>query len=437
MVRPAAAAALLITGLLPALAIAAQAYDPEVPVPAPTYIPLPASTALPALGEQNWRSANDTVGAFPRGHIDILKWEAANSPAPAADATTDAGGLTPMDAVRQALAGRPELLASTDMNPFERARTDIAMIEFSRDIQRAWIGAVAARQTRGHAQRAFDTAAMAAELAVRMTQVGNWGQDRLLREQLALREAEVELARARQEAATRDEALVRQLGRWGSSTETALPGQLPELPDTPVAADGLEADALRAHPQLKLAAIDAERAQRGLGAQTLEAWNQLTREAIAGIPDSTAGDAHPLARLVTAAPVLDLRRAALGHEAERTARAHSEATRLAVKIRSNVREAYHQYRIAHDLALQARHALQLRVAAQEDMLLRYNGMLKSTWDLLAAARERLAGEASAVAALRDFWLAHANLQAVLAGGDYSGPDAIGTDSKRNSAGGGH
>lgn len=436
MVRP-AAAALLITGLLPLLAIAAQAYDPDAPVPAPTYIPLPASTALPTLGERDWRSANDTVGAFPRGHIDILKWEAENSPAPAADATTDTVGLTPTEAVRQALAGHPELFASTDMNPSERARADIAMIEFSRDIHRAWVGAVAARQQLHHVQRAFDTAALAAELAVRMTQVGNWGQDRLLREQLTLREAEVELARARQEASTRDEALVRQLGLWGRTTAISLPGQLPELPASPLGGDGLEAVALRIHPQLKLAAIDAARAQRGLSAQTLAAWAQTTREAIAGIPDSSAEDGHPLAGLVTAAPVLDLRRAALGHEAERAARTQAEATRLAVTIRSNVREAYHQYRITHELALKAQQALQLRVAAQEDMLLRYNGMLKSTWDLLAAARERVAGKAAAVVALRDFWLAHASLQAVLAGGDYAGPDAIGADSARNNAGGGH
>ncbi|PKO55375.1 MAG: TolC family protein, partial [Betaproteobacteria bacterium HGW-Betaproteobacteria-21] len=188
---------------------------------------------------------------------------------------------------------------------------------------------------------------------------------------------------------------------------------------------------------LQLATTTAERAQRGLSAAAIEGWNQIARAAIAQIPDRPAEDGNPLTQLPSAAPVVDLRRAALGHEGERAARAQAEATRLAVTIRSNVREAYQQYRIAHDLALQAEQTLQLRVAAQEDMLLRYNGMLKSTWDLLTTARDRVAGEAAAVEALRDFWLAHANLQAVLAGGDYSGPDAIGTGGARNNAGGGH
>jgi hypothetical protein len=42
---------------------------------------------------QDWRKANAEVGRFPRGHIDLLKWEQAQPtgtpavPAPAAPAT--------------------------------------------------------------------------------------------------------------------------------------------------------------------------------------------------------------------------------------------------------------------------------------------------------------------------------------------------------------
>jgi len=46
-------------------------------------------------------------------------------------------------------------------------------------------------------------------------------------------------------------------------------------------------------------------------------------------------------------------------------------------------------------------------------------MLASTWDLLAATRERLATQQASVAAARDAWLAWLDLQAVLAALPYT------------------
>ncbi|HEX5783379.1 MAG TPA: hypothetical protein VFY35_01520, partial [Burkholderiaceae bacterium] len=34
-----------------------------------------ASGTSPAI--RDWRQANDTVGQFPRGHADVVRWEAA------------------------------------------------------------------------------------------------------------------------------------------------------------------------------------------------------------------------------------------------------------------------------------------------------------------------------------------------------------------------
>lgn len=55
---------------------ALQAAHPLTPVPAATY--QSALTGLPQGIETqstDWRSANDTVGQFKRGHIDLLKLE--------------------------------------------------------------------------------------------------------------------------------------------------------------------------------------------------------------------------------------------------------------------------------------------------------------------------------------------------------------------------
>jgi outer membrane protein TolC len=437
LTRILAACLLAAVGSSAGLAAAAP-YDPGQPVPEPPFVPLTAPPAPQAvMGEEDWRSANDTVGAFTRGHIDILRWEAENRPRAVAEAVPEGEPLSPAEAVRIALGSRPDLFATEEMNSLERARADIAVTEFARDVHRAWIRAVAAQQGMRTAEQAFDAADVATELAVRMTRVGNWGQDRLMREQQALVDAGIRLAQARQEATSAREALVRILGLWGDAAAITLPDRLPELPDTPIAGEGLEATAIRNHPQLPLAAIEAERAQRGLASRTRDMWDEAARTALDRVVIAAPDDGSPLEHLITSAPVLERRRLPAGHDAERAARAGASAASLAVKIRSQVREAYHQYRVTYDIAQRARENARLSAEIQEDMLLRYNGMLKSTWDLLASARDRVEAAGVSVQAQRDFWLAHTNLQAVLAGGDYPGPDAIGGGGAGAKDAGGH
>ncbi|MFO8004694.1 TolC family protein [Thioalkalivibrio sp.] len=430
----------LALGLLPMLAAGSQPYEPTVPVPEPTFVPLPSSLLEgDAMGEDDWRSANDTVGAFTRGHIDIIRWEAENRPATTTEVPSDDAPLSPTEALRIALSNRPDLFVTEDMNRLERARADVAVLEFARDVQRTWIEAVAATARLRRAEEAFEATEIATELGVRMTRVGNWGQDRLLHQQLSLSDAGIDLLQARQSATSAREALIRTLGLWGDATELQLPDQLPALPDAPLGADGLETAALQKHPTLSLLAIEAERARRGLASRTLDMWNDATQralsDALAPAPDEGEGEA--MLQLITSAPLLEQRRLPRGHDAAKAAKSQAEAAALAVGIRSRVREAYHQYRVAYAIAQGAEDNQRLSEELQNDMALRYNGMLKSTWDLLSSARDRVERADAAMQARRDFWLAHANLQAVLAGAEYSGPDAGTAATGRNAAAGGH
>nr|WP_296749119.1 TolC family protein [Thioalkalivibrio sp.] len=429
---------LLASGLVPSSAAGTQPYDPAVAVPEPAFAPLPAPLLPEAsMGEDDWRSANDTVGAFTRGHIDIIRWEAENPPVPAAQVSPEGEPLSLTDAVRIALSNRPDLFATENMGRLERARADIAALEFVREVHRTWIQAVAAEEGLRRVQEAFEASEIATELALRMTRVGNWGQDRLLRQQLGLSDAGMDLAQARQAAASAREALIRKLGLWGDISALLLPNELPSLPATPQNGDGLEAAALKNHPTLSLLAIEAERALRGLPSRTGDMWNDAAERALSDALDSAPVEDGSMDPLITSAPVLEQRRLPPGHEAARAAKAQAEAAALAVRIRSQVREAYHQYRVAYEIAQRAEENHRLSVELQDDMLLRYNGMLKSTWDLLASARDRVERADAAVQARRDFWLAHANLQAVLAGAKYPGADAGAVATGRKSAAGGH
>ena len=50
------------------------------------------------------------------------------------------------------------------------------------------------------------------------------------------------------------------------------------------------------------------------------------------------------------------------------------------------------------------------------MLLRYNGMLASVFELLADSRDSVMSVNAYIEALRDFWLAESDLQAALTSG---------------------
>ena len=425
----------LAAGLLPIAAQSTPPYDPAAPVPAPHYTALPLLGTLPQLGETDWRQANETVGQFTRGHIDVLRWESENPVIGHLEAVPEGALMSAAQALRLALSARPDLLATSAMSRAERAQADIAAATFSRDVLRAWLSAVAAETALVNAGKAYGAAETGAELAARMTRVGNWGQDRLLGEQLSLKDAGVGLIAARQEATRAREALARMTGLWGEAAQFSLPSSLPDLPAEAIDGTGLEALALSRHPILPLAMQEAERARRAIGANVQVRWQALGAEVVEQMLDELASDESVLSQPPSAAALIDLRRAGLGHEAPHAFRMIAEAENLAVSVRSQVREAYVNYRIAHDLAAQAASRNDIQTAKQEEVLLRYNGMLKSTWDLLDAARERLAADTAAALALRDFWLAHVNLQAVLAGADYPGADAVSQPAGKKAAGG--
>jgi outer membrane protein TolC len=88
----------------------------------------------------------------------------------------------------------------------------------------------------------------------------------------------------------------------------------------------------------------------------------------------------------------------------------------AVRARSEVREAYAAYRTAFDLAKHYRdEVVPLRKHISEEVLLRYNGMLMSVFELLADARQQIAAVSAYIDAQRDFWIAETNLNLALTG----------------------
>lgn len=93
-----------------------------------------------------------------------------------------------------------------------------------------------------------------------------------------------------------------------------------------------------------------------------------------------------------------------------------------LRNRALAKGAMNAYWAAHALAQDSQgEVLKTREFIAEETVLHYNGMLKSVWDLLNEVRNQSQATVDAISAQRDFWIAEADLQWVLQGGE---PDSF-------------
>ena len=401
------------------------AADPARPAPPPAWPTLPAepSAQVPALPDgaaaarAQWQRVNEQVAGFARGHIDLLRWEQdrPDPSAPPREAPVNEP-LTLDAAVTASLRHQPDLFTRAEMNARERAAVQAAWARHVQAVRKAWIDAVAARTRARLMAQAHDITRTGAELGRRMVVAGNWSQARQMREQLGESNAWQALVSARLAERAAVEALAVRLGLWQGQDAVALAARLPlELPPLPEAiwpdagaqAERIEALALQADPELALMRTEVERDRRASD-PAREALLQarmdqaLTRSGQAGPPHIEA-----LERTGDAA-------------AERALHGQARLLAQAAERRSAARLAWQQIAVRHAAARQASDGLlQLQNALDQENLLRYNGMLQSTWDLLASARERIAALDTAQQARAAYWRALADGQALLAGAPAS------------------
>lgn len=428
--RPVLAGLWLAAGLsatwLPARATGLEAADAALPADPPAWPVMPAapSADVPALPDDlpaaraQWQRVNEQVAAFARGHIDLLRWEqarsgAADARAPAAPAPAP---LTADAAVAASLRHQPDLFTRPGMNDRERAQVRSAWAVHVQDVQKAWVDAVTARARADLAAQVHDVARTGAELGRRMVVAGNWSQARQLREQLMETAAWHAVVSARLAERAAVEALASRLGLWRGpdivQLAARLPRSLPALPEAvwpagAASADRIEALALQADADLALLRNEVERDRRAA---------DPAREArLQAQMDRALGDAG-----VSAPPHIDALERAGDAAAERSLHGQARLLSHAAQRRSAARLAWQQVAVRHAAAQQATDGLlKLQNALDQENLLRYNGMLQSTWDLLASARERIGALDTALQARAAYWRAVADGQALLAGAPAS------------------
>jgi outer membrane protein, multidrug efflux system len=294
------------------------------------------------------------------------------------------------------------------------------VIRLAADTRKAWLNAVAAQQTTAYARDAREATEAAAELARRMVRAGNFSRYRQAKEQSQLADAAAQEARARQTAFSAREQLTRILGLWGGQAQYTLPDRLPELPLAPVEWQGAEARALSERLDVRAARDESRYVAESMGltratgfinALELSVKRNTTFDNAAGTRDTATGW-----ELELPLPIFDWGSARNARAEGLYLQSAARVRDVAVRARSEAREAYHGYRTAYDLARHYRdEVVPLRKFLNEETLLRYNGMLLSVWDLLADTRQQALTVASAIEAQRDFWIADTDLQTALTG----------------------
>lgn len=310
------------------------------------------------------------------------------------------------------------LRTGIEQRRFDQAKLQAAAtaVQLAADARRAYFEAVAARQAATYMEQVQSAAQASAELATRMAKVGNWSKLDQAREQAFYAKATAQVARSRQNAVATREQLTRLLGLWGQQGTTfTLPDRLPDLPKSATDMANLESQAMSQRLDIQIAKRDAEATAKGLGLTRATGFLNVLDAGYANKSQSGLPRENGY-QISLELPIFDWGGARTAKAEALYMQAVYRTADTAIRARSEVREAYAAYRTSYDLAKHYRdEVVPLRRKISDEVMLRYNGMLASVFELLADSREQANSVNTAIEAQRDFWVADTRLQGAISG----------------------
>lgn len=309
------------------------------------------------------------------------------------------------------------MVSQLEARRFEQVKREVTMdvLSLAADARKAYFQAVAAEETVRYMRQVKQTAEASAELARRMEQVGNFSKLASAREQAFYADAALGLARADQAQRASRERLARLLGVWGDQLQFQLPERLPDLPAEARNQPDIEAVAMAQRLDVQAAKLGAEQTAKNLGlTRTTRFINVLEL----GLVRNTSNEAPRQTgwEIGLELPLFDWGGARVARAEAIYMQALHRAAQTAINARSEVREAYGNYRSAYDIARHQRDEIvPLKKRISEEQGLRYNGMIIGVFELLADARSQITSVNAYIESLRDFWLAQSDLDMALIG----------------------
>ncbi|MCB5183903.1 TolC family protein [Methylobacillus gramineus] len=301
---------------------------------------------------------------------------------------------------------------------FEQTKqaVSLAVIQRAQVVRRAWVHAVAANQAVSYAAQVQQSAEAAAELARRMYQQGNWSKLDQAREQGFYADAALEYARAREQQVNAQEELARSLGLADRALFT-LPAHLPDLPSNEASLLQIEKNTFDLRLDLQAQRLEVETLAKRLGLTKTTRFINVLELGPARVLEGRRGDAYKNGvEVAFELPLFDAGNARVARAEAMYMEALNHTAQVVVDAQSEVRQAYNSYGVRYEIARHYRDEIvPLRHRILQENQLRYNGMLVSAFDLLADVRTQVGSVNQYIAALRDFWLAEADLELATVG----------------------
>ena len=258
-----------------------------------------------------------------------------------------------------------------------------------------------------------------AETALRMQQAGNLKNLDLATEQASHAQAKIELAKAQSEAVQTREKLNKLMGAFGAQTNWTVASRLPELSGGEVSTSQLESRAIQQRLDLAAARQEFIAQARSLGIARADAILQQA-EFGAHYEREISGEYAVGPSVNVPIPIFNQGQAAVARSSAKLRQSEQRYLALAADIRSDVRAARDKMLLSRrQVEYFKSTALPTRTRVTEESQLEYNAMQIGPFQLLQAKQEEVKTGAESVEALRDYWVARAELEKAV-GGSLSG-----------------
>ena len=258
-----------------------------------------------------------------------------------------------------------------------------------------------------------------AETALKMKEAGNLRNLDLANEQATHAQAKIELAKAQSEAVQSREKLNKLMGAFGAQTNWTVASRLPELPGGEVSTSQLESRAIQQRLDLAAARQQFIAEARARGIARAEAI--LKKAEFGAHYEREIEGTYSIGPSVNVPiPIFNQGQPASARASAKMRQAGQRYLALAADIRSDVRAARDKMLLSRrQVEYFKSTALPTRTRVTEESQLEYNAMQIGPFQLLQAKQEEVKTGAESVEALRDYWVARAELEKAV-GGSLSG-----------------
>jgi cobalt-zinc-cadmium efflux system outer membrane protein len=305
-------------------------------------------------------------------------------------------------------------IAESELEAAKRRVAD-AVLRVAFDVTSAFYALESAEQIAAMRRTILEAGDAAVDLARRQRTAGNISELDLANQEALYEQVRTDLVRSEAEVTAAHEHLARLMGVWGPEAAFRVANKLPELPAHEAEVGHLESlaisrrlDLAAAHEEAQAISHALAMAQnyRFLGSTSAGATFERSPEGYSVITPGASIEA----------PIFDQKQAVIARLEAQTRAALARESSLAISIRSEVRES--RARVLANRAVVDRYAkvvvpLRRRVVTLTEQ--QYEAMLVGAHQLLLAKQNEVNAYRELIEALRDYWVARADLDRATGG----------------------